>query len=294
GSRRYIDGVREASSSSTAGPLSFAYSQEGTLGSRYKYDSGAYVGHFEGQFAEFRVWSDIRSPAEVVDAASAAEIDTAWEADLAGQWALSEGAGTALVDAVGAAADGVVMDGASAGASWLEECLLNDDDEDGYLVWEDCDDGDASVYPLGGDTYGDGIDSDCDGLDCEAASDGSVYMAVCPGAETWTSALSECSAAAYSSLATILSSSEHAFVEGLILAQAGAGGSEFWFGLNQRSLPESDWEFESGISWSYSNWYPGEPDDNGGADCGRLLSTHGYRWGDAPCTNSAGFICEFR
>ena len=30
-----------------------------------------------------------------------------------------------------------------------------------------------------GDTYGDGIDSDCDGMDCEAESDGSSYFVAC-------------------------------------------------------------------------------------------------------------------
>ncbi|HCH63639.1 MAG TPA: hypothetical protein DFR83_12605 [Deltaproteobacteria bacterium] len=48
------------------------------------------------------------------------------------------------------------------------------------------------------------------------------------------------------------------------------------------------------MSWSYSNWYTGEPDDNGGADCGRLLSAHGYRWGDSSCMNSMDYICELR
>ncbi|HCH63488.1 MAG TPA: hypothetical protein DFR83_11830 [Deltaproteobacteria bacterium] len=190
------------------------------------------------------------------------------------------------------------------GSSWFncqyacEVPMVSDTDEDGdgdgYPLSEDCDDTDASIHPFAGDTYGDGVDSDCDGLDCEAASDGSTYMAVCDGAETWTSALTTCSTAGYSSLGTILSSTEHAFAEGLILAQASTGGTEFWFGWNQRDLPESDWEFESGLSSSYTNWHPGEPDDNGGADCGRLLSTHSYRWGDAPCDNSAGFICELR
>ena len=294
GTRLYINGTLEASTSATGGTLTFSRSQEWSLGARYNYDSSAYIGYYDGLIADFRVWSDVRTASEVADAASGGPIDVATEPDLEGWWRLGEGAGTALADMTGAASDGTAMDGSSAGATWVAECVDADADGDGYLAWEDCDELDAGVYPFAGDTHGDGIDSDCDGLDCEAASDGSVYMAVCPGSETWTSALSTCSAAGYSSLGTLLSSTEHAFVEGLILAQAGTGGSEFWFGWNQRGLPESVWVFERGLSGSYTNWYPGEPDDNGGADCGRLLSTHGYRWGDAPCGNSMGFICEYR
>ena len=46
--------------------------------------------------------------------------------------------------------------------------VADDGDCDGTLTADDCNDTDASIYPYAGDTYGDGIDSDCDGLDCEA------------------------------------------------------------------------------------------------------------------------------
>ena len=46
--------------------------------------------------------------------------------------------------------------------------MADDGDCDGTLTADDCNDTDASIYPYAGDTYGDGIDSDCDGLDCEA------------------------------------------------------------------------------------------------------------------------------
>ena len=47
-----------------------------------------------------------------------------------------------------------------------------------------CDDNDASIYPFAGDTYGDGIDSDCDGLDCETYSSTDVYYVACPELKT--------------------------------------------------------------------------------------------------------------
>ena len=38
-----------------------------------------------------------------------------------------------------------------------------DNDEDGYISCEDCNDEDAEVYPGAFDLPGDGIDADCDG-----------------------------------------------------------------------------------------------------------------------------------
>ena len=49
-----------------------------------------------------------------------------------------------------------------------------DADGDGYTTVDDCDDTDPTVHPFAGDTYGDGVDSDCDGMDCEAAYVGDV------------------------------------------------------------------------------------------------------------------------
>lgn len=40
-----------------------------------------------------------------------------------------------------------------------------DADGDGVSAGEDCDDDDPSIFPLAGDVHGDGVDSDCDGLD---------------------------------------------------------------------------------------------------------------------------------
>ena len=41
-----------------------------------------------------------------------------------------------------------------------------DGDEDGFSLADDCDDADASVHPGATDTCADGVDRDCDGLDC--------------------------------------------------------------------------------------------------------------------------------
>ena len=46
-----------------------------------------------------------------------------------------------------------------------DSSTLGDDDGDGAFVCvDDCDDGDASIYPNATDTWYDGVDSNCDGL----------------------------------------------------------------------------------------------------------------------------------
>ena len=62
---------------------------------------------------------------------------------------------------------------------WMVRRDMTDLDNDGYEAWSDCNDSDPSIHPLAGDTYGDGVDSDCDEPDCEADFDGNgVYFNV--------------------------------------------------------------------------------------------------------------------
>lgn len=74
-------------------------------------------------------------------------------------------------DLVGNASDGEDI-GALAGAeTW------SDDDGDGYLTLDDCDDADPLVHPGASDTPGDGVDQDCDGIELcyrDADADGSA------------------------------------------------------------------------------------------------------------------------
>ncbi len=60
-------------------------------------------------------------------------------------------------------------------------CAKTDLDEDGYSPPDDCDDGDATVYPGAPERCGDGVDQDCDGSDLSCGGlvdvDGDGYAA---------------------------------------------------------------------------------------------------------------------
>ncbi len=168
---------------------------------------------------------------------------------------------------------------------------LADADSDGAFLPEDCDDNDASIYPQAGDTYGDGVDSDCDGLDCEADADGTNYFLVCPQATTWSDAQATCNAAGYE-LASIRNDTENALVEAL---GDGLTVLEFyWLGFNDIDS-EGTWLWSDGYSGSYTKWTPGEPNNTGDADCASTY--HGLLWDDRGCTDpnaTQGFVCGTR
>jgi cysteine-rich repeat protein len=149
-----------------------------------------------------------------------------------------------------------------------------DYDQDGTPYGEDCDDTNGQIHPFAGDIYGDGTDSDCDGLDCNAALLGSKYYAACPDEVTWDDGQAACVAAGYEGLASILSSVEHSFVKGLLL-----NTYMYYFGLRRIN---GLFTWVDGSALSYSNWSPGgEPDGSG--DCGKLVAYDNFYWGDNEC-----------
>ena len=69
---------------------------------------------------------------------------------------------------------------------------------------------------MAGDVFGDGIDGDCDGLDCEAGWLDTTYFAACPDAgRTWDEARDLCQEG-YDDLAVVRSESEQVFIADLI------------------------------------------------------------------------------
>lgn len=168
-----------------------------------------------------------------------------------------------------------------------------DDDLDGFACGDECDDGDPAIYPFAGDTWGDGVDADCDNLDCEAGWSGTVYYASCNQLGSWSQAEVACVAGGYDGLASIEDAAEQAKFEGLMALSNVTYG---WFGLNDLTI-EGTFEWSSGSTATYRNWAAGEPNDfNGVEDCGAIQSNLGYQWNDDNCvrTDFDGFLCEKR
>jgi len=107
----------------------------------------------------------------------------------------------------------------------------NDADGDGFddinAGGDDCDDSNPNIHPMAGDTYGDGVDSDCDNLDCESASDGSTYFTVCGESNTWLDSHQACQNVGYDGLASISDGTEMLFIESLIPLSY---NERFWIG----------------------------------------------------------------
>jgi len=179
--------------------------------------------------------------------------------------------------------------------------VADDGDCDGWETAEDCDDGNSSIYPFAGDTWGDGVESDCDGMDCEAVTSGSTYFAICDP-QPWQSAATACAAAGYE-IGSIRSSSENDFLQDLhlsvgISAQTNCSDDcrRFWLGYNDIAL-EGDFVWEDGYTGTFTNWYGPEPNNQGNQDCALLDAQPDGRngqWDDSTCAASFPFLCQFR
>jgi len=172
------------------------------------------------------------------------------------------------------------------------------DEPSGYTAdATNCDDTDAAVYPWAGDVLGDGTDSDCDTLDCEAASDGAVYFTVCFDDLGWHDGRADCQDAGHDDLASVQSASEQSFLEGLI-DDAGGTSSEAPFIGFADEVVEGSWGWSDGAGVTYTNWSSGEPNGGSTENCAQLNWPLGTgAWNDTDCYSTGserGYICERR
>jgi hypothetical protein len=92
-------------------------------------------------------------------------------------------------------------------------------------------------------------------------------------------------------LATITSVAEQTFITNSVVGNN--NGGEFWLGAQQIA---GNWSWVTGEAWNYTNWNPGEPNDNYGPDSENWLATWGsgtWKWNDeGNLNNITGYLVE--
>lgn len=194
-------------------------------------------------------------------------------------------------------------------ASAFVNDFCGDGDNDGYTDascgGDDCDDGNNQIHPFAGDqfgdldAFGDPIDTDCDGLDCQAGYyNFTTYFTACGDMAGWDDARDICSNAGYQ-LASIRDSGEQAYIDGLLQSGNLFAQYSLWIGINDQSS-EGTFVWEDGWSGGYEYWGLNEPNnENGNEDCGQINWPVDVdaEWNDALCTLAtvfSGYVCQVR
>jgi hypothetical protein len=184
------------------------------------------------------------------------------------------------------------LDGYGDPGDWLQRC----DEPAGYTDdASDCDDSDDDVNPAASESC-DGEDDDCDGAvddsagcPCATASYGGHGYMFCTSTATWDTADRRYQGYGYL-LATINDASEQAWLT--TTAASYSSGRSWWIGANDKSS-EGSWRWDSGQSWSYSNWSSGQPDNGSHSeDCGNMAGYGSGAWNDEQCWTSLSSIYE--
>ncbi|WP_162179646.1 lectin-like protein [Solidesulfovibrio alcoholivorans] len=107
--------------------------------------------------------------------------------------------------------------------------------------------------------------------------------------KTWTDAKTDCESQG-GHLATITSDSENNF----LINNLSTLSDNIWIGASDAEN-EGTWQWLTGESWSYTNWYPGEPNSYQGnnEDCLQAYFTKSGQWNDLPCARELYYICEW-
>jgi|GEM_PF-5305964 len=125
-------------------------------------------------------------------------------------------------------------------------------------------------------------------------SNGHTYMTVPAAGLTWDEARAAAEALG-GYLATLTSQQEQDF---LVASFPEIQLGRWWIGAYQDNAdpdadPAGEWRWVTGEPWSYTNWYPGEPNDSVGVEDWGMV-WHDGLWNDCVggC-NSLGYIVEF-
>jgi hypothetical protein len=170
-----------------------------------------------------------------------------------------------------------------------------DHDGDGYFSVDDggtdCNDEDASVHPRAGDTHGDGEDTDCDGIDCEAGySDDGIYFTICTEETTQAEAHARCIDAGYDGLTVIHNAEQQTTVTALAEAISSSDDKELWLGITDAE-EEGLWTDRTGLI-PYTNWWPGQPAGATRENCAISPAYASYEWHDVACSRTHWISCS--
>jgi hypothetical protein len=111
--------------------------------------------------------------------------------------------------------------------------------------------------------------------------------------KTWTNARDHCqSLNGY--LATLTSKEENDFAYQNLIQQVTQPGVPVLLGSTDQAS-EGNWQWTTGETWSYTNWAPGQPDNNGGQDYLAFWNNPAYpgQWDDTYGEVLLPFICEW-
>jgi hypothetical protein len=168
---------------------------------------------------------------------------------------------------------------------------VSDLDGDGFTYCAgDCDDLDPLALP-GGVEVCDGADNDCNGFPDESPECWDCVTVdrwlVCTVSTDWITAELVCNGFG-TSLASIADAATNAALADAALTRT---GNSIWIGFHDQAV-EGTFAWSNGAAVTYTSWYPGEPNDSGGEDCGSTnFAAVGY-WNDYPCSYILPFVCD--
>jgi hypothetical protein len=280
----FVDGVLQWTGSAAFGTVPTMPNDQLFFGGWLDGGNGNNMHQVNGSYRSIRISSTARYVAGFTPPE-----DLVVDADTLHLYALDEGAGATVQDSASLVHTGTLINNPTWGV--YEACPLG----------TDCDDEDPTVHPQAGDIYGDGTDSDCDRLDCEAAGDGATYFSLC-SPDLWDAGAAVCAEGGHT-FGSVRGEPENTFLADLLRSSPmyqswpTAGGGVIWLNYTNTS---GAWTWGDGNGDGYTNWAPGMPDEAGACAYLDIDGSGGTwplgSWDDTPCAtgDTRALLCTDR